>query len=144
MQSKFALSGRRINNFIVLWCPVASGGLDFCVSSTSFQKNDIPWPQQPPTEKLLKFNIIFHDSTKNRDCWGQPMLLFWNLVDATQNSKPPEATKHHNSKNLLILLPLRADLLCILHYETPCTIQNISLFLVNDAIKGEKRYGRPI
>ena len=22
------------------------------------------WPQQPPTEKVLKFKIIFHDSTK--------------------------------------------------------------------------------
>ena len=38
---------------------------DFCVSSTSFQKSNVGWPQQPPTEKLLKFNLIFHDSTKN-------------------------------------------------------------------------------
>ena len=30
---------------------------------TSFQKNYIGWPQQPPTEKMLKFNMIFHDST---------------------------------------------------------------------------------
>ena len=29
-----------------------SGGLDICVSSTSFQKNDIGWPQQPPTERV--------------------------------------------------------------------------------------------
>ena len=29
--------------------------------TTSFQKSDIVWPQQPLTEKLLKFNIIFHD-----------------------------------------------------------------------------------
>jgi hypothetical protein len=29
---------------------------------TSFQKNDIGWPQQPPTEKMLKFNMTFHDS----------------------------------------------------------------------------------
>ena len=29
----------------------------------SFQKKYIDWPQQPPTEKLPKFNIIFHDST---------------------------------------------------------------------------------
>ena len=28
-----------------------------------FQKSNIGWPQQPPTEKVLKFNIIFHDST---------------------------------------------------------------------------------
>jgi len=42
---------------------VASGGLEICVSSNSFQKNDIGWPQQPLTEKVLKFNMGFHDST---------------------------------------------------------------------------------
>ena len=31
---------------------------------TSFQKNYIGWPQQPPTEKMLKFNMIFHDTTQ--------------------------------------------------------------------------------
>ena len=31
--------------------------------TTSFQKSNNDWPQQPPTEKLPKFNIIFHDST---------------------------------------------------------------------------------
>ena len=30
--------------------------------TTGFQKSNIDWPQQPPTEKLPKFNIIFHDS----------------------------------------------------------------------------------
>ena len=39
--------------------------LDICVSSTSFQKNYIGWPQQPPTEEVLKFNMIFHDYTPN-------------------------------------------------------------------------------
>ena len=63
MQSKLALRGRRINSFIELWCLVASGGLEICVSSISFQKNNICWPQQPQTERVLKFNIIFHDST---------------------------------------------------------------------------------
>jgi hypothetical protein len=24
------------------------------------------WPQQPPTEKVLKFNMTFHDSTKKK------------------------------------------------------------------------------
>ena len=41
--SKSALRGRRINNFINLWCLGALGGLDICVSSISFQKNDIGW-----------------------------------------------------------------------------------------------------
>ena len=61
-----ALRGRRINNFIDLWCLVASGDNKFCVSSTSFQKNDIGWPQQPLTEKVVKFNMILHDSTQKK------------------------------------------------------------------------------
>ena len=64
MQSKSALRGRRINNFIELWRLVALRGLEICVSSTNFQKNDFGWPQQPPTEKVLKFNMIFHDYTQ--------------------------------------------------------------------------------
>ena len=52
MQSKLALRGRRIKNFIELWCLVASEGLEICVSSTSFQKDDIGRPQQPPTERI--------------------------------------------------------------------------------------------
>ena len=59
-----ALRGRKSNNFAELWCLVASRGLDIWVSWTSFQKSNISWPQQPPTEKVLKFNMIFHDSTK--------------------------------------------------------------------------------
>jgi hypothetical protein len=45
---------------------VASGGKKICISSTSFQKNDIGWPQQPLPEKVLKFNMIFHDSTQKK------------------------------------------------------------------------------
>ena len=41
-------------------------------------------------------------------CWGQPMLLFWKLVGKTQMPTTPEATRHHNSRKLLILPPLRA------------------------------------
>ena len=37
---------------------------EFWVSSTCFQKSNISWPQQPPTKKVLKFNVTFHDSTK--------------------------------------------------------------------------------
>ena len=59
-----ALRGRRVNNFIGLCCLVASGGLHICILLTSFQKNDISWPQQPLTEKVPKVNVIFHDSTQ--------------------------------------------------------------------------------
>ena len=54
--SKSALRGRKISNFIELWFLVASGGLGICVSSTSFQKNYIGWPQQPPTERVSDIN----------------------------------------------------------------------------------------
>ena len=60
------MKGRRINDFIKLWSIAGSVGLEICVSSTSFQMNDNGWPQQPQTEKVLKFNMIFpgifHDS----------------------------------------------------------------------------------
>ena len=55
-----ALRGRRINKLVELWCLVASGGLDILVSSTSFQKSNIKWPQQPLTEQVLKFTKITH------------------------------------------------------------------------------------
>ena len=57
--SKSALRGRGINKFIELWFLLASGGLDICVSSTSFQKNDIGWPQQPPTERVSDISEKF-------------------------------------------------------------------------------------
>ena len=47
-----ALRCSRIENFDELWCLVASGGLEFCVSSTSFQKSNIGRPQQPPKQMV--------------------------------------------------------------------------------------------
>ena len=62
---------------------MASEGLHFCVSSTSFEKNDIGWPQQPLTEKVLKFNLIYHDSTpKNIFSKHQNKAEFKNLDDS--------------------------------------------------------------
>ena len=37
--------------------------MDICISITSFQKKYTGWPQQPPTEKVLKFNMIKIDYT---------------------------------------------------------------------------------
>ena len=68
----------------------------------------------------FNFSLIF-DILSIRECWGQPLLLFWKLVDETQTSKPLKPTRHHNLLKLWILLPLRADLLCTVQYETPCT-----------------------
>ena len=60
-----ALRGRRIENFLELWWLVASGVVGIWVSSTSFQKSHICWPQQPLTKKVVNFNMIFHESTKS-------------------------------------------------------------------------------
>ena len=65
MQSESALRGRKINNFVELWCLVASGGYKFWVSWISFQKSNIGCPQQPLTEKVLKSVNI---------------LMFWNKI----------------------------------------------------------------
>ena len=58
-----ALRGRRFNDFIELGCLVASGVVGIWFSSTSYQKSKSGWSQQPPTEKVLKSNLRFHDST---------------------------------------------------------------------------------
>ena len=49
------------------------------------------------------------------------MLLIWKLVDETQMSKPHEYTGHHDSRKLLILVPLRAIYFSTFQYETPCS-----------------------
>ena len=36
--------------------------------------------------------------------------------------EPLEATKYHNSLKLSILVPVKANFLYILQYDTPCTI----------------------
>ena len=53
-----------------------------------------------------KFSLIYGTFSVG-GCWGQPMLLFWKLVDETQIFKPPEPTRHHYSRKLPILLPLK-------------------------------------
>jgi hypothetical protein len=42
-----------------------SGGYDVWFLSNSIKKSNIVWPQQPPTEKVLEFNMIFHHFTHN-------------------------------------------------------------------------------
>ena len=45
-----AQRGRKIENFDDISLTAWSRGLPICVSSSSFQKSSIGWPQQPPTE----------------------------------------------------------------------------------------------
>ena len=70
-----ALRDRRTNISFDLWCLVASGGVDICISSIGFQKNYIGWPQQPPTERVS-------DISKKFDFWWSIpqkglVLSFW-------------------------------------------------------------------
>ena len=60
-----ALRGRKIDNFDDISLAAWSQGLPICVSSISFQKSSLFWPQQLLTEKVQKFNLIFHDSVEN-------------------------------------------------------------------------------
>ena len=57
---------------------MASGGLDIWVSSTNFQKSNTGWPQQPPTEEVLNFNLISHEPTKN---------MFFQIIKTKLNSR---------------------------------------------------------
>ena len=42
-----------------------SGGLDIWVLLIYFQKSNIGWPRQPPTERVPKCTLIFYESTDN-------------------------------------------------------------------------------
>jgi hypothetical protein len=69
--------------------------------------------------KKIQF-LVISDTLFVGGCSGQPMLLFWKLVDETQISQPPDATRHHNSTNLSIVLTLRAIQFGPIQYDTPC------------------------
>ena len=82
------------------------------------------WPLPIPfcgiDRQKSNFSLI-SDTLSVRGCWGQPMSFFWKLVDETQISAPLEATRHHKSKKILVLLSLRANLKIQFRSETPCT-----------------------
>ena len=59
---ELSLTDRNTQARICLKVVLISWGADICVSSASFQNNDMGWPQQPPIEEVLKFNMIFQDS----------------------------------------------------------------------------------
>ena len=64
-QSNLALTGIKIDNFIDIMCSTNAWGYDILTFVTIFQKSNIGWPQQPPTERvsdISKKNWIFDDS----------------------------------------------------------------------------------
>ena len=52
VSQKKALRGSRIDNFHSIYLAAWSRELLICVSSSSFQKSSIDWPQQPPTNRV--------------------------------------------------------------------------------------------
>ena len=53
-----ALRGRKVENFDDISLAARSRELPICVSSSSFQKSSISWPQQPPTELVSDISKI--------------------------------------------------------------------------------------
>ena len=39
--------------------------MGICISYTSLKKSNIGWPQQPQTEKVINFKMVFCDSSPN-------------------------------------------------------------------------------
>ena len=56
---------------------------------------------------LEKFKLNFCTFSV-RGCWGQPMLLFWKLVDETQMGNTGDHAARDISSKFSIFLPLRA------------------------------------
>ena len=50
------LSGRNIDNFNDVSLATCSQGLPICVSTATFQKSSMGWPQQPLTERVSDIN----------------------------------------------------------------------------------------
>ena len=83
-----ALRGRKIDSFDDISLTAWSQGLPIYVSSTSFQRCSIGWPQQPPKEKVLKFNLIFHDSIPKKTFFQKSNKADFNKLD---DSKVPSS-----------------------------------------------------
>ena len=59
--------------FLESWCLVASGGLGIWLSSTSFQKSNIGWPQQPPLHPTERVS----DISKKSNFWWLIFVVSW-------------------------------------------------------------------
>ena len=69
-------------------------------------------------------NISLIDGTLSvGGCWGQPLLIFWKLVDETQISQPKEYTDAFKQNLTCLFLSVRAILKETFQCdcETPCT-----------------------
>ena len=67
-----ALTGVRIDNFMNIMCFLNAWGYDILIFTTSFQKSNIGWPQQPPTEEVSDISEKLDFFTKRDQYWS-----FW-------------------------------------------------------------------
>ena len=76
-QSKLALTDEKIEIFNFISYVAYSGGYDIWFLSTSFQKSNIGWPQQPPTKRMsdTSKNWIFDDPFYKKGL----VLIIWVL-----------------------------------------------------------------
>jgi hypothetical protein len=64
--------------------------------------------------------ILNFSSFSVRGCWGQPMLLFWKLVDETQIPQPQKYTDTFKKNLPCFFLSVRAISKYALCHEGPC------------------------
>ena len=82
------------------------------------KKSNIGWPQQPLTEKMLKFNMIFYDTVKTflfSNHQNQVILVFKLLNSRTwitlKSSEGIFQARSDNLRKILVLFPLPKKLL---------------------------------
>jgi hypothetical protein len=101
-QSNLALTGIKIDNFIDIMCSTNAWGYDILTFVTIFQKSNIGWPQQPPTERVSdiskKTGFLMIHSLKRDQYWSfwyqgwsdhqVQEVLWWNeaveVIEATE------------------------------------------------------------
>ena len=103
---------------VMLWCLVASGGLEIWVSWASFQTSNISWPQQPPIGKVLKFNIV-------------ASLILCSTISSSYSSLDPLCYDHQLT-GLYLVRQLTINSLLIRQYiqsitsTQPCKISSLT------------------
>ena len=97
-----ALRGRRINNFLELWCLLASGGLDFLVSSTLL-------PSKP---------FIITRSNMRHPAWNGIKTETWSYTAPLSNLSTYDSIRWVQRRNQVCPLGL-ADFFIGLHTFSP-------------------------
>ena len=70
--------------------------IQFDVGPSLAPKWPVPVPCYGMDYRKFNFSLIF-DTLSVGGCWGQPMLLFWKLVDETRKSTPRELVPNNTT-----------------------------------------------